>query len=136
MTILARNVAAGTRAHGHGAGAVMQTSQSMRQRELTANGWRRQMFAWFCFVFQDRVSLCSPGCPGTHSVDQAGLSLPSAILKVCATLPGSWLEFLKSQSPPPVESILQEDHTYEWGQSDQSRASGRRKGRGGGGHTS
>jgi hypothetical protein len=24
-------------------------------------------------VFQDRVSLCSLGCPGTHSVDQAGL---------------------------------------------------------------
>jgi hypothetical protein len=23
----------------------------------------------------DRVSLCSPGCPGTHSVDQAGLKL-------------------------------------------------------------
>jgi hypothetical protein len=23
----------------------------------------------------DRVSLCSPGCPGTHSVDQAGLEL-------------------------------------------------------------
>ncbi len=22
-----------------------------------------------------RVSLCSPGCPGTHSVDQAGLEL-------------------------------------------------------------
>jgi hypothetical protein len=29
----------------------------------------------FVFVFQDRVSLCSPGCPGTHSVDQAGLEL-------------------------------------------------------------
>ena len=28
----------------------------------------------FCFVW-DRVSLCSPGCPGTHSVDQAGLEL-------------------------------------------------------------
>jgi hypothetical protein len=27
------------------------------------------------FVFQDRVSLCSLGCPGTHSVDQAGLEL-------------------------------------------------------------
>ena len=26
-------------------------------------------------VFQDRVSLCSPGCPGTHSVDKAGLEL-------------------------------------------------------------
>jgi hypothetical protein len=30
---------------------------------------------WFglVLVFQDRVFLCSPGCPGTHSVDQAGL---------------------------------------------------------------
>ena len=26
-------------------------------------------------VFQDRVSLCSPGCPGTHFVEQAGLEL-------------------------------------------------------------
>ena len=24
-------------------------------------------------VFQDRVSLCSPDCPGTHSVDKTGL---------------------------------------------------------------
>jgi hypothetical protein len=31
---------------------------------------------WFCcFFFSDRVSLCCPGCPGTHSVDQAGLEL-------------------------------------------------------------
>jgi hypothetical protein len=32
------------------------------------------LFVWgfFVFVFQDRVSLCSPGCPGTHSVDQTG----------------------------------------------------------------
>jgi hypothetical protein len=27
---------------------------------------------WF---YRDRVSLCSPGCPGTHSVDQASLEL-------------------------------------------------------------
>jgi hypothetical protein len=26
-------------------------------------------------VFQDRVSLCRPGCPGTHSVEQAALEL-------------------------------------------------------------
>jgi hypothetical protein len=26
-------------------------------------------------VFRDRVSLCSPGCPRTHSVDQVGLEL-------------------------------------------------------------
>jgi hypothetical protein len=29
----------------------------------------------FLFVFGDRVSLCIPGCPGTHFVDQAGLKL-------------------------------------------------------------
>jgi hypothetical protein len=47
-------------------------------------------FFWF---FRDNVSLCSPGCPGTHSVDQAGLELrnpPASAsqvlgLKVCAT---------------------------------------------------
>jgi hypothetical protein len=33
------------------------------------------LFVLFCFVFQDRVSLCSPGCPGTHSVEQASLEL-------------------------------------------------------------
>jgi hypothetical protein len=50
-------------------------------------------FFCFVFVFRDRVSLCSPGCPGTHFVDQAGLKLrnPPAsatrvlVLKACAT---------------------------------------------------
>jgi hypothetical protein len=59
-------------------------------------------FFCFCFLgvfvclfvcFRDRVSLCSPGCPGTHSVDQAGLKLrnpPASAskglgLKACAT---------------------------------------------------
>jgi hypothetical protein len=55
-------------------------------------------FFWFVcfFVFLDRVSLCSLGCPGTHSVDQAGLELrnpPASAsqvlgLKACATTPG------------------------------------------------
>jgi hypothetical protein len=44
-------------------------------------------------VFQDRVSLCSPGYPETHSVDQSGLKLrnlpasasPVLGLKACAT---------------------------------------------------
>jgi hypothetical protein len=47
----------------------------------------------FVFVFRDRVSLCSPGCPGTHSVEQAGLelrNLPASAsqvlgLQACAT---------------------------------------------------
>jgi hypothetical protein len=49
-----------------------------------------------CFVlfrFQDRVSLCSSGCPGTCSVDQASLelrNLPASAsqvlwLKACVT---------------------------------------------------
>ena len=29
----------------------------------------------FCFAFLDRASLCSPGCPGTSSVDQASFEL-------------------------------------------------------------
>jgi hypothetical protein len=37
-------------------------------------------FFWLFFFLQDRVSLCSPGSPGTHFVDEAGFKLrnPSA----------------------------------------------------------
>jgi hypothetical protein len=53
------------------------------------------------FFFRDRISLCSPGCPGTHSVDRAGLelrNLPASAsrvlgLKACATTPGFTLHF-------------------------------------------
>ena len=51
------------------------------------------VFFVFVFVFGDRVSLCSPGCPGTHFVNQAGLklrNLPASAsqvlgLKACTT---------------------------------------------------
>jgi hypothetical protein len=51
------------------------------------------VFFLFCFVFRDRFSLCSPGCPGTHFVDQVGLELRNPLasasqvlgLKACAT---------------------------------------------------
>jgi hypothetical protein len=51
------------------------------------------LFVYLFWFFQDRVSLCSPGCPGTQSVDQAGLelrNLPASAsqvlgLKACAT---------------------------------------------------
>jgi hypothetical protein len=36
---------------------------------------RHFLFVYSFLVFRDRVSLCSPGCPETHSVDQAGLEL-------------------------------------------------------------
>jgi hypothetical protein len=53
---------------------------------------------FFFLVFRDRVSLYSPGCPGTHFVDQAGLELrnpPASAsqvlgLKACATTPVLW----------------------------------------------
>jgi hypothetical protein len=62
---------------------------------------------WDCFVlvfwlFWDRVSLCSPDCPGTHSVDQAGLKRrnpPASAsrvlgLKACTTTAGQPLRVL------------------------------------------
>jgi hypothetical protein len=57
-------------------------------------------------VFRDRVSLCSPGCPGTHFVDQASLelrNLPASAsgvleLKVCTTTPGSYFLIFKRPS--------------------------------------
>jgi hypothetical protein len=34
------------------------------------------IYIYIYFVFQERVSLCnSPGCPGTHFVDQVGHKL-------------------------------------------------------------
>jgi hypothetical protein len=60
------------------------------------------LFVLFCFVlFWDRVSLCSPGYPGTPFVDQAGLKLRNLLasasqvlgLKVCTTMPGCVLIF-------------------------------------------
>ena len=55
------------------------------------------LLTFFFFIFfPDRVSLCSTGCPETHSVGQAGLKLrnsPTSVsqvlrLKACATTPG------------------------------------------------
>jgi hypothetical protein len=53
------------------------------------------VFVLFCFVYFEAGFLCSPGCPGTHFVDQAGLelrNLPASAsrvlgLKACATMP-------------------------------------------------
>jgi hypothetical protein len=63
------------------------------------------LFVWFvfCFLFclfvflfvvffPDRVSLYSPGCPGTYFVDQAGLTLQVLGLKACIT---TALQFFK-----------------------------------------
>jgi hypothetical protein len=83
------------------------------------------LFVLFCIlVFRDRVSLYSPGCPGTHFVDQAGLELrnpPASVsrvlgLKACATTPGVHQPmevnalnvslFLKALTSFPFTSVL------------------------------
>jgi hypothetical protein len=52
-------------------------------------------FLFFFFFLLDRVSLCSPGCPGTQDQDGLELRNPPASasrvlgLKACTTMPGS-----------------------------------------------
>jgi hypothetical protein len=70
------------------------------------------LFVCFVFVFRDRVSLCSLGCPGIHSVDQAGLklrNLPASTsqvlgLKACAIMPGS--TYLKKKKQQQQKKII------------------------------
>jgi hypothetical protein len=38
---------------------------------------------FFGSEFQDRVSLCIPGCIGVHSVDQAGFELTESFICLC-----------------------------------------------------
>jgi hypothetical protein len=55
------------------AGGSLETSLDY----IRVSGLHRDAVSTIIFFFgggvSDRVSLCSPGCPGTHSVDQAGL---------------------------------------------------------------
>jgi hypothetical protein len=70
------------------------------------------VFFLLVFGFPDRVSLCSPGCPGTHSVEQAGLKFrnpPASAsqvlgLKACATT---------AQQPLVLSSAFQEYSTHK-----------------------
>jgi hypothetical protein len=74
---------------------------------------------FFCF-FQARVSLYSPGCPGTHFVDQAGLELknPSVSafqvlgLKVCATT--ARLELFKLKKKKVEEYLYNVNTLLQW----------------------
>jgi hypothetical protein len=79
---------------------VLLSDDTVRTALLDCKDGRSSLFCLFLFVFvfvfRDRVSLYSPGCPGTHSVDQDGLelrNLPASTsrvlgLKACATTPG------------------------------------------------
>jgi hypothetical protein len=62
-------------------------------------------FSFFFFLF-GRVSLYSPGCPGTHSVDQAGLELRNPLASACKVV---WLSlsvlFVRPLFPVVRESL-------------------------------
>jgi hypothetical protein len=78
-------------------------------------------FILFFLVFRDRVSLYSPGCPGTHFVDQAGLELrnpPASAsqvlgLKACATTPG-FTSFFKACAVPFIPTMHPSTLAYPW----------------------
>lgn len=65
----------------------------MYKKEMSSISFFLFFFS-FSFFFKTRVCLCSPSCPGTSSVDQAGLkfrdpptsSLEALGLEVCAPL--------------------------------------------------
>jgi hypothetical protein len=69
-----------------------QQQQQPQQQQQQRKSLDRKLLKRTLFPPQDRVSLCSPGYPGTHSVDQAGLelrNLPASasqvlVLKECA----------------------------------------------------
>jgi hypothetical protein len=60
-------------------------------------------FVLFCFVFQDRVSLYSPGCPGTHSVGQAGLELQKS---ACLCLPSAGIKGVRHHARLSTEILM------------------------------
>jgi hypothetical protein len=91
--------------------------------------WLSTLFIYlFILVFWDRVSLYSPGCPGAHFVDQAGLELrnpPASAsqvlgLKAFATTPGSLTKYFYSiLSSSNVKGLVRSPwRTAEWGQVD------------------
>jgi hypothetical protein len=89
----------------------------MRTEAMEESCYLFCLFVVFCLFFPDRVSLCSPGCPGTHSVDQASLELrnpPASAsqvlgLKACATTARQECCYLKtcpSWLAPPTSVLF------------------------------
>ena len=77
--------------------SIYISSSQMNLANIKLTKTKQQNLFWGAGVGGLRqVSLCIPGCPGTHSVDQAGLelrNLPASTsqvlrLKACATTPG------------------------------------------------
>jgi hypothetical protein len=80
-----------------------------------------RLLLFLVLVSRDRVSLYSPGCPGTHFVDQAGLKLrnpPASAsrvlgLKACTTTPDLFIFLSRNEFP----------HSQRWGRETQIKVS-------------
>jgi hypothetical protein len=79
---------------------------TLKDQSILESGNCFNFFFFFFGFSRQGFSVCSPGCPGTQLVDQAGLELrnpPASAsrvlgLKVCATTPGHFFFFLKTES--------------------------------------
>ena len=76
------------------------------------------MSSWRALLFSRHVSLCNPGCPGTHSVDQADLeftyqdqlSLPLS----ASPPPPTGAELLKAGAVTgKLQVYVRKDHTLK-----------------------
>jgi hypothetical protein len=74
---------------GHHTGQSISPSRAKRYGQTSHNGGGTAaciILFYFIMVFRGRVSLYSPGCPGTHFVDQAGLKLRNPPASACIIL--------------------------------------------------
>jgi hypothetical protein len=101
-----------------------QSQSRSREWKLTSSSPPSSFFMVIlvvCFCCWDRVSLCSPGCPGTHSIDQAGLELRHLLvsasrvlgLKACTTPAGLVCSFFIDFRPQAC-GITLTPPTYIW----------------------
>jgi hypothetical protein len=76
------------------------TTSTLLEYFCTSNSVCILFFLFVCLlVFRDRVSLYSPGCPGTHVVDLELRNPPASASRVlgskaCATAPGCFINSL------------------------------------------
>jgi hypothetical protein len=66
-------------------------------------GGKASAFFFFFLVFRDRVSLCSFGCPETHSVDQASLELRNPLVSVS---PSAGIKGIHHHCPAKASILL------------------------------
>jgi hypothetical protein len=97
---------------GEGIGRVLEEMDAFMNCEFEAQK-TMSFFVLVCLFVRDRVSLYSPGCPGTHSVDQAALELrnpPASATQVLGLKENSVL--ILSSNNCLCSAFLQGEHIH------------------------